>query len=84
MRIDFNPYVLMYTDDTDIYDVYFIIIDKEEKTIDCCTGNGFSIAMIHYEDAKEIGYLKYDMNERLTDEEIILVKNGKLVIDNDN
>ena len=80
MRIDFNPYVLMYTDDTDIYDVYFIIIDKKEKTIDCCTSSGFSIAMIHYEDAKEIGYLEYDTNERLTGEDITLVKNGKLVI----
>ena len=80
MRIDFNPYVLMYTDNTDIYDVHFIIIDEEENTIDCCANNGFSIAMIHYKDTKEIGYLKYDMNERLTDEDIILVKNGKLVI----
>ena len=84
MRIDFNPYVLMYTDDTDIYDVYFIIIDEEEKTIDCCTSSGFSIAMIHYKDTKEIGYLEYDTNERLTGEDIILVKNGKLVINNDN
>ena len=80
MRIDFNPYVIVYTDDTDIYDVHLIIIDTEEKTIDCCDTYGMSIAGIHYENAKEIGYLKYNEKERLTGDSEILVKNGKLII----
>lgn len=78
MRIDFSPYVLMYTDDTDIYDVHFIIIDEENKTIDCCDEYGFSIAGIHYKNSEEIGYLTYNERERLTGDSEILIKNGKL------
>lgn len=80
MKIDFNPYVIIYTDDTDIYDVRFIIIDKKDKTIDCCDSNGFSIAGIHYENAKEIGCLYYNNRERLTGESDIIIQNGKVVI----
>lgn len=80
MRIDFNPYALVYTDDTDIYDVYFIIIDEAEKTIDLCDNHGFSIGNVHYENAKEIGYLYYDENERLNGDSDIIVENGKLQI----
>lgn len=31
MRIQFSPYVLIYTDNVDVYDVYQIVIDEEEK-----------------------------------------------------
>ena len=80
MRINFNPYVLIYTDDTSIFDVHFIIIDKEEKTIDCCDEYGMSIAMIHYKDCEEVGYLKYNNKERFTGDVEIIIKNGKVVI----
>lgn len=79
MRIDFNPYAIVYTDDTDIYDVYFIIIDETEKTIDLCDNNGFSIGNVHYENAKEIGCLYYDENERLNGDSDIIVQNGNLI-----
>lgn len=79
MRIDFYPYGLLYTDDIDIYDVHFIIIDEEEKTIDVCDQHGFSIANIHYENIKEIECLLYDEKERLNGETLDIVKNGKLI-----
>lgn len=84
MKIDFNPYALVYTDDTDIYDVYFIIIDETEKTIDLCDSNGFSIGNVHYENSKEIGCLYYDDNERLNGDSDIIVKNGELIKGVDN
>ena len=80
MRIDFKPYALIYSDDADIYDVYFIIIDDGDKTIDCCDQHGFSIAKIFYAKSEEIGYLKYDENERLSGDDDIIVKNGELVM----
>lgn len=80
MKINFTPYAIVYTDTVDIYDVYFIIIDTEEKTIDCSDSNGFSIANIHYEECNEIGFLEYDERERLTGDSHIIVKNGKVVI----
>lgn len=84
MKIEFNPYAIVYTDYTDIYDVHFIIIDEEDKTIDVCDVGGFSIANIHYAEAKEIGYLIYTSDERLSGDNEILVKNGEVVIKNDN
>lgn len=81
MKINFTPYAIVYTDTVDIYDVYFIIIDTEEKTIDCSDSYGFSIANIHYEDCNEIGYLEYDeKEERLNGESHIIIKNGEVVI----
>lgn len=80
MRIDFEPYALLYTDNVDIYDVYFIIVDEEEKTIDVCDSNGFSIGNIHYEDCKIVGYLSYNYNDELTGNGNIIVKNGSLKI----
>lgn len=84
MKINFSPYAIIYTDYTDIYDVHFIIIDEEAKTIDCSDEYGFSIAAIHYAEAKEIGYLIYTSDERLSGDSEILIKNGEVVIDNDN
>ncbi len=84
MKIEFNPYAIVYTDETDIYDVHFIIINEEDKTIDCCDERGFAIAGIHYAKAEVIGYLTYNYRERLTGDSYILIKNGKLVINNDN
>lgn len=81
MRIDFNPYAIIYTDDTDIYDVYFIIIDETEETIDVCDNQGFSIANIHYKNAKEIGCLYYGDDERLNGDSDIIVENGELKIE---
>ncbi|MBR3209098.1 MAG: hypothetical protein IKF82_02400 [Bacilli bacterium] len=78
MRIDFKPYALLYTDEVDIYDVHFIIVDEEEKTIDVCDESGFSIAGIHYKNSKEIGFLKYNERERLTGDYETIIKNGKL------
>lgn len=80
MRIDFNPYAIIYTDDTSIYDVSFIIIDELDKIIDVNDSNGFSIASIHYRKSKEIGCLYYDDNERLNADSEIIVKNGKVQI----
>lgn len=80
MKIEFEPYGLVYTDNVDIYDVKFIIIDKEEKTIDLCDQWGMSIGNIHYENEKEVGYLKYNKDERLTGDDEIIIKNGEVVI----
>lgn len=80
MKIDFNPYAIVYTDDVSIYDVSFIIIDEGDRTIDICDQSGFSIAGIEYSECKEIGYMPYNTNERLTGETVIIIKNGELVI----
>lgn len=80
MKIEFEPYALIYTDDTDIYDVYSIIIDQDEKKIDVCDAFGMSIGTIHYENCKECGYLKYNSRERLTGDFEIIIKNGQLTI----
>lgn len=79
MRIDFEPYAIVYTDHTDIYDVHFIIIDEEEKFLELNDANGFVIAGIHYEGIKEVGYLTYNEKERLTGDKYSLIKNGKLI-----
>ena len=80
MKIDFNPYAIVYTDDVSIYDVSFIIIDENDKTIDVCDQSGFSRAGITYLNCEEIGYMPFTSNERLTGETVILIKNGELVI----
>lgn len=80
MRIDFTPYSLLYTDNVSIYDVSFIIIDEENKTIDASDQNGMMIAYINYENEKEIGYLTYNNNDELTGNSEIIVKCGELVI----
>lgn len=77
-KIEFNPYALLYTENVDIYDVYFIIIGDE--TIEVCDMNGFGIANIHYKECEEVGYIKYNKRERITDDDITIVKNGELVI----
>lgn len=79
MRIQFSPYVLIYTDNVDVYDVYQIVINEEEKTIDCSDNNGFMIANIHYENLNEVGCLKYDENERLTGESKTIIEKGNIV-----
>lgn len=79
-KIEFEPYGLVYTDNVDIYDVAFIIIDEGEKTIDLCDQWGMSIGNIHYENEKEVGYLKYDKDERLTGDYETIIKNGEVVI----
>ena len=79
MRIDFNPTALVFTDATDIHDVYFIIIDEDEKTIDCSDNMGMSIANIHYKECEECGYLPYNHEGRLTGEQITFIKDGKLI-----
>lgn len=80
MKIDFNPYAIVYTDNTDIYDVSFIIVDEENKTIDVCDTTDFSIAGIHYQECEEIGYLPYTTDERLQGNTVVIIKNGELVI----
>lgn len=80
MRIDLKPYGLVYSGDTDIYDVDFLIIDEEEKTIECNSSSGFAIANIHYDECDEVGYLEYGDDERLTGNDITIAKDGKLVI----
>ena len=79
MRIDFEPYAIVYTDHTDIYDVHFIVIDEKEKFLELNDANGFVIAGIHYEGIEEVGYLTYNEKERLTGDEHSLIKNGKLI-----
>ena len=80
MRIDFTPYSLLYTDNVSIYDVSFIIIDEEDKTIDASDQNDMMIACIHYENEEEVGYLTYNNNDELTGNSEIIVKCGELVI----
>lgn len=75
MRIDFNTYATIYTDDACIFNVSFIIID--DKVIDANDSNGFPMASIYYKKAKEIGCFHYDDDERLNE---IIVKNGELQI----
>ena len=79
MRVDFNPSALVFTDATDIYDVYFLIIDEDEKTIDCSDNNGMSIANIHYSECETIGYLPYNNEGKFTGEQVIIIKNGELI-----
>lgn len=80
MKIAFNNYATVDSGTTDIYDVYFIIIDEEQKTIECNDYNGMAIGTIFYEECEECAYLPIDNNDRLTGERIIIVKNGKVVI----
>lgn len=79
MRIQFSPYVLIYTDNVDVYDVHQIVIDESEKTIDCSDSNGFMLANIHYENLNKVGCLKYDENEKLTGESEIIIEKGNII-----
>ena len=80
MKITFNSYATVDSGITDIYDVHFIIIDEEQKTIECNDTNGMAIGTIFYEECEECAYLPMDNYDRLTGERIIIVKNGRLVI----
>lgn len=80
MRLDFDPYAMMFTDTVSIYDVYFIIIDEDDGTIECNDQFGMIIGLIHYKNCEEVGYLKYNHFEELTGDEELIVKNGKLKI----
>lgn len=50
MRIDFPNGALIMTEDCSYCDVYMLIIDEEEKTIDVSDNYGMMIGMIHYDD----------------------------------
>lgn len=78
MRLDFRPYALVYTDNVNIADVHFIIIDEHDRTIECNDEYGMVIALIYYQDCEEVGYLKYNHFEELTGDSETIVKNGKL------
>ena len=80
MKLEFEPYVVICTGNVDIYDINMIIIDEEDKTIDCSDINGFTIAVINYENEEEVGYLEYDEKELLTGESYPIVKNGEIVV----
>ena len=71
---------IVFSSDCSIYEVYSIDIDTEEKTIECNDINGFIIAMIHYEESDECGYINYDENGNIMPYAEEIVKNGELVI----
>ena len=50
MRIDFPTGATIMTEDCSYCDVYMLIIDEEEKSIDVSDYNGMMIGMIHYDD----------------------------------
>lgn len=78
-KVELNG-AIVFTDDTSIYDVYLLIIDEEEKTIECNDMNGFVIALIHYDDTEDCGFINYDGNDDILPYAEELVENGKLVI----
>ena len=78
-KIELNG-AIVFTDDTSIYDVYLLIIDEEEKTIECNDMNGFVIALIHYDDTEDCGFINYDGYGNILPYAEELVENGKLVI----
>ena len=77
MRI--NEKGILYTDNVDIYEVGFIIIDESEKTIDVCADSGFSLGQVSYENENEVGIITYDNNGYLTGDTVIIISNGKIV-----
>lgn len=79
MRIDFRYGALVYTDDVDIYNVSFIIVDKEKKKIECNNDYGFVIAMIHYKEMKECSFIPDGENGRMSGDFIDIVKNGEFI-----
>lgn len=81
MKIEFTPFGLIYTDDTDIYDVKGIIIDEEDKKIDAYDEYGMSIATIHYEDSRAVGVKKYDMEGKLTGDWKDIINYGEIIHD---
>lgn len=83
MKIELKPYGLVYCDNADIYDVYTIIIDTEDKKLDLCDNIGMSIGTIYYENCKEVGYLKYNNRERLTGESEIIISDGEIIYKGD-
>ena len=79
MRIDFPNGALIMTEDCSYCDVYMLIIDEEEKTIDVSDNYGMMIGMIHYDDnIKNVDAKIYDkqdndivpdiVNQKLADE----------------
>ena len=79
MKINLNG-AIVFSQDCSIYEVYSIIIDNDEKTIECNDINGFTIALIHYEESDECGYINYDEKGNIMPYAEEIVKNGKLVI----
>ena len=79
MKIDFPNGALIMTEDCSYCDVYMLIIDEEEKTIDVSDDYGMMIGMIHYDDnIKNVDAKIYDeqdndivpiiVNQKLADE----------------
>ena len=83
MKIELHDAIIV-TETVSIYEVYLLIIDEEEKTIDCSDSGGMTIAMIHYENEKycEILLRDYD-DDRLNGNTIDLIKNGQLIYKGD-
>lgn len=79
MRIDFKYSAIVYSDEVDIYDVSFIIIDENEKTIECNDQRGFAIANIHYKNSKECGFIPDGEDGRMSGDFFDLVENGELI-----
>ncbi len=70
---------ILSTKNCDYYDVYLLMIDTEEKTIDVSDNTGFSIGLIHYKDEKEISLYKYDDEGKLGDDDVMIIKNGEFL-----
>ena len=61
------------------YDTYLLIIDKEEKTIEINDHMSMVEGMIHYEDEKEVEFIRRNEKDELDENIISIVKDGELV-----
>ena len=83
MKIKLNNGGYVSTTNCTFYDVYIIIIDEEEKTIDVSDQFGMMIGLIHYENEKEITFAEYDSFGRLKPEIEDIIENGKIIWNKD-
>lgn len=80
-RIEFNYGALIYCDNCHVDNIYSIDIIKEDETIEFNGINGFVESWVrYYHEVEEIGAILYDDEGSISNEEIIIVKNGKIAV----
>lgn len=79
MKIKLNDAIIS-TDNCNFYNVYLLIIDEEDKSIDISDSFGMTIGYIYYGNEKEVIAINNKNNEK---EFIDIVINGKVVSNNE-
>lgn len=81
MKIEIPNGALIATDNCDFYNVYLLIINESEKTIDLSGEDRMSIGLIAYENLSTVDIHEYKENGTFSGEINQIIKNGEINYD---